>query len=551
MRNNNEPDDTMKRTQQIPDELNCTLYERFVRASVDRLDLPAIYINETKELFSTRDILELVEAASAGLFRLGIKVGTKVGIMLNGTIEEAVALLALNKLGAVCRYLDYMKSPLALKNDMIRSALDYVVVDAALLDMVLFDSEKHLQKIISVGNVQQKAGVVKWEDIISGEYEKTAAVPYIDNKPAIVINSSGTTGEPKPIVHTERSINSAVRKMENSDFPIGPGNVIVKNIPSNVGLGLITSLYTGLITGSLVVLMKVRDIQDVITELSVFVENFNSIISECNLSQNAKINIFSTPLFIGGMIQSDQTTNLSHIGSLLAAGSKIPKESLDQLSDIAKQKGCMVPICNGYGQNEMAGAVTLNYNNANKNGSAGIPTVGTSVIIVDLDSHRILHENEIGLILETSDSCFKEYENMPELTENAWLKLEDGSVWFNSNDLGYFDDNHFLYITGRLSRVAIRADFKISLDEIEKKLKNIPFVDDCAVIVPKTGGSMEEIVAFIKTEQTEGQLLEYINKTSVLSKFDMPSKIILVSEIPYRSIGKVDYQALEKVVNSN
>ncbi len=537
---------------EIIEDIKCTLYSRYVRACKNRPDMPAVFVNERKELYTSKEILNLVEAASAGLNRIGVGVGTKVGIMLNGTVEEAVVLLALSKVGAVCKYIDFMKSPMAIKESIVSSKLDYLVVDIDSFGIEPFTDDESFPPVIAITDKETVNERFKsWKDIITTENAPVETASYIHDKPAIVINSSGTTGDPKPIIHTDLSVNSAVRKMEDTDFPIESGNVMVKNIPSSVGLGLITSLYTGLITGALVVLMKARDINGVIDELSDFVEGFTSFKDTYGLNPDAKLNIFSTPLFIGGMIQSEKTTDLSCIGSMMAAGSKMTKESLDKLNEAAKQKGCVVPICNGYGQNEMAGAVTLNCNNANRNGSAGIPTIGTRVIVVDLDNHNKLPNNEIGLILEKSDSCFKEYENMPELTLKAWQKLDDGTMWFNTNDLGYFDDDGFLHITGRLSRVAIRADFKISLDDIERKLKKIDFVKDCAVIVPKAGGSMEDIIAFVETKKSIEEIMEYIDKRKMFSEFDMPSRFVNMKEIPYRGVGKVDYMALEKYANSN
>lgn len=536
----------------VMDDTKCTLYSSYVKACKDRLDMPAVFINESKELFTSGEILSFADAASAGLSSIGLGLGTRVGIMLNATVEEAVVLLALSKIGAVCKYIDFMKSPMAIKDNIVSSKLDYLVVDIDSFDVGPFSDDESFPPVIAItGKETLNERFKNWKDIIKAENIAIEATPYINDKAAVVINSSGTTGAPKPIVHTDLSINSAVRKMEDTDFPIESGNVIIKNIPSCVGLGLITSLYTGLITGSVVVLMKARDINGVIDELSDFVENFASFKNECGLNPDAKLNIFSTPLFIGGMIQSEKTTDLSCIGSMLAAGSKMTKESLEVLNGVAKQKGCAVPICNGYGQNEMAGAVALNCNCANRNGSAGIPTVGTEVIVVDLDNHKKISNNEIGLVLEKSDSCFKEYENMPELTSKAWTKLDDGTMWFNTNDLGYFDNDGYLNITGRLSRVAIRADFKISLDEIERKLKKIDCIEDCAVIVPKAGGSMEEIIAFVKTEETTEEIMEHINKSNLFSEFDMPSRFVSIAEIPYRGVGKVDYMALEKEANSS
>ena len=97
-------------------DLKETLYNTFVLRAQNRLDKVALFINETGDKYTYQDILNLADVAAGGFSRLGITVGSKIGILLNGTVEEAVSLLALNKLGAISKFVDYMKSPAAIKH---------------------------------------------------------------------------------------------------------------------------------------------------------------------------------------------------------------------------------------------------------------------------------------------------------------------------------------------------------------------------------------------------------------------------------------------------
>lgn len=530
--------------------LKETLYTTYVNACANRLDNIAIYVNDTKKQYTNRELLALIDRASIGFHSLGINENSKVGIFLDGSIEEAVTLLALSKLGAVSKYIDYLKGIAAIKHSLDETHLDLLVMDESFLPLNQLINDKMVPVVVAnTSNYYDDDHLISYEKIYQiRNVESIPPAPYIDGKPAVMINSSGTTGDPKPIVHTNFSVNAAVQKMLYTDYPLYPGHVIIKTVPSQIGLGLITSLYTGLISGATVVLISSgKDVPELTGKLIGFVKAFGLYRQQNKLSQFTQLNIFTSPAFIRLFIKSDKITDLSYIGSILAAGSKISKEELDVLEQIAAKKGCKVPICNGYGQNEMAGAVTLNLIHHNVNGSAGFPTFKTNVIIVDPVSMRPLRSNKQGLILESSNSIFLEYENLKEKTKEAYITFPDGSRWFNTCDLGYMDKDGFLYIVGRISRIVIKSDFKISLDDLERKIKTLPFILDCAIIVPEHGGSDEQIVAYVKTcHSTEKDIKSMVQDANILSVFEMPSEFLVVDNISYKTNGKVDYELLKK-----
>jgi len=530
-------------------DLEQTIYAAYVRASSTRLDDPAIYVDDTKKHYTHRDILTLVDKASTGFHSLGISNDSTVGIFLNGSVEEAVTLLALSKLGAISKYIDFMKSISAMKHSLEETNLDLLVMDECFLPLDSIINEQQLPIVVANSAHSYNDGhIVSFETLCQkGGKINISTSAYVDKKPAVMINSSGTTGEPKPIVHTDYSVNAAVQKMLYTDYPLGPGNVLIKMIPSQIGLGLITSLYTGLISGTEVALISGKNTPELTGKLVSFVKNFNQFKEDYRLKRCAKLSIFTAPVFIRSLVSSEEITDLSFIGAMLGAGSKMTKEELDVLEEIAFRKGCTVPICNGYGQNEMGGAVTLNTVHYNVNGSAGFPTYGTDVIVVHPETKKPLASNQVGLILESCNSSFLKYEHMVERTEEVHLTLADGSRWFNSYDLGYMDENGFLYITGRATRVVVREDFKISLDEVERKIRALPFVIDCATIVSEYGGSIEQIAAFIVSDNIDVESIERkIKATNTISDFEMPSEFLLVEKLPYKTNGKIDYELLKK-----
>ena len=534
--------------------LKETLYTTYVNASRNRLDEVAVYVDDTNKQYTNKELLTLIDSASKGFQSLGINENSKIGIFLNGSIEEVITFLALSKLGAVSKFIDFMKSISAIKHSLEETDLDLLVMDERFLPLIQLINEKKLPVVVAnSSNYYDDDNYISYEKLYQMNCsEDIVAASYIDGKPSIIINSSGTTGEPKPIVHTDYSVNAATQKMLYTDYPLSTGHLLLKMIPIQIGLGLITSLYTGLISGTIIVLIGGKDVSELIEKTVFFVKNFTQFREIHQLTKSTKLNVFTCPTYIRTLINSREVTDLSFIGSILAAGSKMTKEELLDLEQIAEEKGCKVPICNGYGQNEMAGAVTLNLNQYNINGSAGFPTFGTDVIVINPETKERLSPNQIGLILEASNSEFQEYEKQKEKTEHAYLTLPDGSCWFNSCDLGYMDENGFLYITGRTTRVAIRSDAKISLDEIEIKIRALPFIIDCAVIISSCGKSHDQITAFIKCDNIEEKdIRNKIETANILSEFEMPSEFLLIEKLPYKTNGKIDYENLEGMYVKN
>lgn len=527
-----------------------TLYKTYVNVANAHLNDIAVSIAQTGERYTYGKLSEMIDRAGRGLYKYGIRENTKVGIFLNGSVEEAVVLLALNKIGAISKYIDYAKSISAMMHSMEESNVEVLIADECFLPLIEIINLKELPVIVANTNKKYCDCMLSFNEILEmGKEGEDFTATYKDGKPAVIINSSGTTGESKPIVHTNFSINAAAQKMLYTDYPLSKGNVLIKMVPSQIGLGLITSLYTGLLSGVEVVLLSGKNVLELTKNMISFILDFGKYMEKNSLGKSAKLNLFTSPLFIRELISSPEIENLSFIGSLLAAGSKMEKIEFENLNAKALEKGCHVPICNGYGQNELAGAATLNCVHYNVNGSAGFPTKGTDIIVVNQDTYEILKPNEVGLILESSNSMFLCYENLDEKTQASFIKFADGSQWFNSCDLGYMDEAGFLFITGRMNRVAIKSDAKISLDDLEGRVKALSFISDCAVIVREHGKSEDDIVAFVVSDIYDKNLiLQMIVDSSILSNFEIPSEIVVVEKISYKNNGKIDYSELEKRV---
>ncbi len=528
-----------------------TLYDLYATTSQDKKHNIAIYSFTNGTKYTHAELLDLIDKAACGFLSLGLKAGMKAVCFLNNTYETPITLLALNKLGVMVQFLDWTKSPQYIVDSTSVSDPDAYIIDETLIELGRMINTKHRPMILANATHEELDDCISFEKLLLLGNSHTSLVreKYISNKPSVIITSSGTTGAPKPIVHTDYSINSAVNKMLHSNYPLNSDNLLINVIPPHICLGLVTSLFTGLISGTPVVMIAGYSPEDSVVQTLKFINGFKEFCINNNLTSDVNALFFASPIFYRVIFAQGSLNDMSFIKAMLAAGSKMTEDELKALCELAKSKGCTVPICNGYGQNEMCGAITLNDNLYNRNGSAGYPTWGTEICIIDVDTHKPLPANEIGKILERSDSEFLGYEKMPERTEESKIYLSNGSIWFDTKDLGFMSEDGFLYITGRESRVVIKSDVKIPIDVIEEKIRQFPEIEDCAIVI-KPNSINEDLIAYVivKENINLNQFHQVLQDSKLLSDFEMPSMVKAIKNSPLLSSGKIDYRKLERML---
>ena len=570
-----------------------SLYDTFRMSAERNREKTALIVDDLRRAYSYGELDDLIGRTERALSLCGIRPGMRIGMMINGTVEEVSVWLALNKIGVTSRFIDFLKDMGYLKHCIDSSRLDILVMDETLLPnepvfnpndlpVIVITSSRFIrrEKCISLNALLEAAekgeklslcarslrgpedseGSPQASHTESDQAASRGSRPQMSSgaeSPAMtIINSSGTTGTPKPIALTNAAIEAAAAKVLRTDL-LSKDSVVLKVIPVQVGLGLITTLYTSLINGNTVILDRGESGKALPANTIRLVREFPLIRSRYGLGEGARLAVFASPLFIRSIFLSDDVQDMSFFESILAAGSKMSEKELVELTEIGRQKGCSVKICNGYGQNELAGAAALNENCANEFGSAGRPAYNTIIRVVDSDTLECKAPGEKGLIIEQSDSMFTEYDGMPEETREAFITLPDGSVWFNTHDIGYISESGFVYITGRTTRVAVRFDFKLPVDDIEAKVRENPVVRNAALIVTDFTGSFEKIAAFVTLEdlhgesESEEQVLETVNAGNLLNWNEKIDEVVIVDTIPMMASGKPDYAFLKEYYEHN
>lgn len=533
-----------------------TIYNAFKKAALNNSNKICIRHNDVEITYSK--VLEMIDDFAAALDLHGIKEGDVVTLPIKNCIEVAISLIAINKIGAISKWVDTDKSAKEFFDDLSQTKFKFLIADTTIkekIDSIKSSLELSDKNILYVDSSAYNEKSNFMEFLNNGKNHDVRCVEYSKEKPAIIITSSGSTGLPKEILHSSFSVNSAVKKLTYTDYPI-KDNILTVVIPPYIGLGLITSLYSSMICGGEAEFIS--NYTDPFILVKYILEN------EERFKQNLKgkkVLFFGAPMYFKALsAQIDNIQDLSFVGTMLAAGSKIDENHLKEIDDKLATKGCKVPVCNAYGQNEYCGGITYNTINQNKRGSAGKVAYGTRIMIVDPKTKEELPLNEIGKIVEQSDSEFLGYNHNLKATEASIFIDKDGEKWFDTKDLGCFDDEKFLHILDRESRAIIRFDNKVALAKIEEKFLKSKNVEDSIVVkvdVPGPFGLEQAPFAFVMVNNnTEKTSYEDLINRMQSSKYpftmlEIPIWIEYISKesVPYRN-SKINYKKLEEIAQN-
>lgn len=540
-----------------------TMYQAINNLNINNMDYNSVgYMGHN---YTYEEILKDVDKTAMALKKLGIKENDVVLIAMVSTPEVAKILLALNKIGAISKWIDLRvkasdleyyinehNSKHIIAFDMlipvINEAINNTDVENAIIvtptdSLSLAEKLGYILKSKIEGNynsLPKDKRYIYFKDLVN-KYGKNIDVPissFDKEKPSLIIQSSGTTGMAKSIIHTDYSINESVHKLCYSDLPFYKGNRILVTVPPWIGYGLINSYYLSLAMGMQAVLCPKVDRDTVFKSLGKF-----------DLA-------FAAPLhyrYLAEMI--DRCGDLSTIQALITGGDKITADELREIKEILMQKGFCGEILNGYGNNEGLGAETVNPISFNKLGSVGIPLYGNVVASFDSNNQE-LGINELGELCVKTTTMFREYAFKPDETSKIKQLHSDGEYWIHTGDLGRVDEDGFVHIEGRLRRVIIRRAFKIFPGTIEKVIMTHNAVKECVTVGVNDASELSVPMSFIvlndDKEYDENIVINELKSLceKELKDYEVPMYFSVIDAIPYTQNNKQDFRCLEEIGNS-
>ncbi len=471
------------------------------------------------------DIRSLSNRLANALAALGIEKGDRVGIVLPQRVETAVSHVALYKLGAVALPLSILFGPDAIEYRLRDSGAKAVITRGRHVPMIR-DLQDRLPSLVRVINCDRGTESGDFWRLMEAGAEQRAIVDTGADEAALLIYTSGTTGPPKGALVAHRSLigNLPGFEMSQNFFPEARDVFWTPADWAWTG-GLLDGLLPSWYYGRPIVAFEGG--------------KFDPERAYGLMEKYAVTNAFIPPTALKMMRQLDGVRNKYELAlrAVMSAGESVGAEVYQW-----GRQDLGVEI------NEMWGQTEFNYLVGNcapimpvKPGSMGRPYPGHEVSVIDDDGNELpAGENgELAARRHGDPVMFLGYWNNDAATREKCL-----GDWFCTGDVGYRDEDGYLWFVGRKDDVISTAGHRVGPGEIEDCLLKHPAVAQAAVIGSPDAlrGSVIKAYIVLAEGHAASEALERDIQESVKSRLaahEYPRRIAFIDEMPMTTTGKV------------
>jgi long-chain acyl-CoA synthetase len=526
-------DEGMPHEIKIPEEAVRDYFLRNVQKDPQK---PYLYFRDMKLSYGMINTLSR-KLANALKDKLGAKKGDRITFLLPNIPQHVIAIQAGYKSGTINVGLNPLYTLPELKQQ-ITDCSSKICIVLSLFSEKAFALQKDpdcpLEKVIIVN--PQGAPAVKggdncfdFDELIKEGEDTEPAVEIKPNDVAMLQYTGGTTGVSKGCCLTNRNILSMCVQHGNwvgAAIPVSEmKNLCV--IPLFHVYGWNTNVNMTLLGGGSIVLVPQPDV-------NLILENINT----------HEPTVWCTiPRLVNELILHPQIaeSKLKNIRGFFCGSAPLPVESIKRLKDISG-----AAVMEGYGSSETTNILTINPVNRAKIGSVGIPLPNTIIKIVDVDdSGKEMPLGEWGEIIASGPQVMKEYWNNP--SETAMVFNNKGYLF--TGDIGYMDDDGYIYIVDRKKDMIIRSGFNVYPRDVDEVLYTHPKIKEaCTIGVPHelSGETVKSYVVLHSGETLTDEEIKAFCK-SQLAAYKCPEFIEFTDEIPKTGIGKMDRKALRQI----
>ncbi|MBR0307422.1 MAG: acyl--CoA ligase [Mogibacterium sp.] len=532
----------------------CSLYGQLKKSSAGCQDQTALEYYGA--LVSYKKLMDRVDCYAAAFDAIGVRAGDFVSFYTVSIPETIYSIYGLNKIGAVCNLIDIRTDGEHTKEFIEKAKSDVLIVleseyrkirdlvDETGLSKVIIQSASDSLPFASKIAFRHKNHVsidfsderlIRCSELEAlGKGKAVDEVPYEKDRPAIVTRTGGTTGTSKGVVLTNDSLNAVYANFRDV-VGSGRGMSFLNFLPLAASYGIACGIHMGLcmnVVDILIPKFKPDDFADLVYKYRPNV-------------------IIGVPLFYENLMHSEKIKDLDLSFSLvMAAGGDSANLGFEQrLREFTKERGARYPLAQGYGMSETSSASAFGVFDIHKDGSAGLPCIHNIISAFRPDTDEELDTGESGEICITGPTLMKEYLDEPEETAHVMRRHSDGRLWIHSGDIGYIDEDGFLFIKGRIKRSVVRFDGHKSYPvQIEDVVNKHPAVKNCCVIPVKDleheQGELPLILAEpaaeagIDPEQLRTEIMELCDKG--IEERSRPADAVIVDTIPMTANGKKD-----------
>lgn len=517
----------------INDDLDACVARR-----PDKIALTALQVESgAVTRFTYREMASMADRIAVGLARLGVGRNDVVSMQLPNWWQFTLTYLACSRIGAVLNPLMHIFRERELGFMLEHSASKVLIVprvfrgcDFEQMAMGLRARLPQLEHVVVVGGESANS----FEALLSGpEWEREADAhdvltrhrPTADDVTQLLY-TSGTTGEPKGVMHTANTLMSNIRPYAGA-MRLSDDDVVLMASPMAHQTGFMYGLMMPLMLGASAVLQDIWQPETAI-----------DLIRSERVSFTMASTVFLTDLSDAVRLRAQSVPTLR---AFLCAGAPIPGPLVEKARAALGAK-----IVSAWGMTEM-GAVTLTLlddDDERAFTTDGAPLPGVDVRIADAYDAP-LPARSVGRLLVRSCSNFGGY------LHRARLNATDADGWFDTGDLAYLDERGYIRISGRSKDVIIRGGENIPVVEIEALLYRHPSIAAAALVAYPDARLGERACAVVVAKPGEridlAGIADFLKSHKVAMQY-IPERLLVCDSLPTTPAGKVQKFRLRELL---
>jgi len=506
-----------------------------------------------------RQLNDYVNSLATALHKLGLKKGDVVAFMLPNSFQYVISYYACQKLGITCTGINPTYKPAEVQHQLkLTGARALIVLDALY--------KPTIEPIIGNTNIETVivtniADLLPWvkrtlgkllKKIPTGEVPKEALqfrklletpadVPEVKINPeediATFIMTGGTTGVPKAAMLTHFNLVSNVLQSAAWLYKVRPGSCVVGVLPLFHSFAMTCVMNIGIKMASWMVLFprppETGELVKTIAEIAP---------DDGTMYPGAEI-LFKRLAEFPDL----EKYNITGKFSLCVSGAGPLHRPVQE----AFERRTGGRLSEGYGLTEASPVVSANpFWGKRKIGSIGLPFPGTDWKILEIEGTKELPFGEVGELCVRGPQVMKGYLDQPEETAEVLVELEPGEIWLRTGDIGYMDEEGWVYIQDRKKQLIKYKGYSVFPKEVEELVGQHPAVSEVAaagIPDPETGEIIKCWVVLrleYKGKITEEELLSWCKEN--MTHYKVPRLIEFRDDLPKSLVGKVMRRELQE-----
>jgi cyclohexanecarboxylate-CoA ligase len=505
----------------------CNFFDQWSTTCPDKTAVVSVDAETgAQHTISFGELAELSDRVAIDLLSRGVGLGDVVAAQLPNTFEMLAITLACARIGAVVNPL----MPILRERELIHiftlteAKVFYVPevfkgFDFRSLANTVSDQVSTIEHVIVLG-----------ENGFELKDDKQPAVEHVavnPNELFQIMFTSGTTGEPKGVMHTANTLFANVTQLADR-FEVTDEDVILCPTPTAHQLGFLFGVLLPCVTGAKVVFLDTWATEKAVDLLE---------------SESVSLCMGATPFLMDVSSFADiERRDLRSFRLFVSGGAPIPSALVSQAIEKLDAK-----IISVWGMTEVLAVTTVKLDDSDELSAStdGVALPHTAVSIVD-DNRQSLPSGTPGVLETRGATLCVGYLKRPELFE-----LRDG--WFDTGDLARMDDDGYIRITGRSKDIIIRGGENIPVVEVEGLLFKHPRIASAAIVAMPDQRLGERACAFVRLVDNQPLTLEDIRDfllSQGVAKVYVPERLEVIDEMPMTPSGKVQKFALRDVAQS-